>query len=222
MPGTFGNLPTARAFRLSIEGLRTERVMICVTPDAQMNRCASFGQRGCYTGLPLCDIVEEMASAAHVYGKRILGAEAFTCWRGDFLDHPATLKPLGGLGILRRSEPSQLPPLGSCSLGLNVCRGSHSFTSETVFQRSLTWWEQSKPWHEYIARCQHIASAGTVRSGYLFSWRPRAGRNVLCRRFPQPLAHHPNRPEYNFDACPPELVLDGMRVRDGASCCLQG
>jgi hypothetical protein len=26
----------------------------------------------------------------------------------------------------------------------------------TVFHRSLTWWEQSKPWHEYVARCQHM------------------------------------------------------------------
>ena len=31
-----------------------------------------FWQRGCYSGLPLCDLVEEMTSAAHVYGQPIV------------------------------------------------------------------------------------------------------------------------------------------------------
>ena len=118
-----------------------------------------FWQRGCYTGLPLCDIVEEMASAAHVYGQRIVGAEAFSSWRGDFLDHPATLKPLGdwafcaGVNRFCLSEwimqpwPQRVPGVSFLFIG-------------TVFHRSLTWWEQSKAWHEYLARCQHMLRQG--------------------------------------------------------------
>jgi len=161
--------------------------MICVTPDAQMNRCASFWQRGCYTGLPLCDIVEEMASAAHVYGKRILGAEAFTCWRGDFLDHPATLKPLGDwafcAGVNRlnfhrwvmQPWPERVPGVSFLYVG-------------TVFQRSLTWWEQSKPWHEYIARCQHMLRQGQFVADICFV-APEGGP----QRFVPPDSHSRSR-----------------------------
>ncbi|MFA5810435.1 MAG: glycosyl hydrolase, partial [Thermoleophilia bacterium] len=173
-----------------------------------------FWQRGCYSGLHLGDLVEEMASAAHVYGKRIIGAEALTGWRGDFLDHPATLKRLGdwafSAGVNRFSfsewiiQPwlDQVPGVSFLFIG-------------TVFHRSLTWWEQSKPWHEYIARCQHMLRQGQFVADVCFM-APEGG--PLRFVAPIPAADRdsiPGRPEYNFDGCPAELVLHGMKVQDG-------
>ena len=144
-----------------------------------------FWQRGCYTGLPLCDIVEEMASAAHVYGHRILSAEAFTAWRGDFLDHPATLKPLGDWafcagvnhfvfnGWVAQPWPERVPGVG--------------WMFGTQFHRTLTWWEQSKAWHDYVARCQHMLRQGQFVADVCFL-RPRAPRTVSWRPFPRPSA----------------------------------
>ena len=67
-PGTCGSLPSRRGCRLSIEAYDGTCDDLRYAGRADEPMC-EFWQRGCYTGLPLCDIVEEMASAAHVYGK---------------------------------------------------------------------------------------------------------------------------------------------------------
>ena len=77
------SLLAAKGLRLSIEAYDGTCDDLRYAGRADEPMC-EFWHRGCYTGLPLCDIVEEMASAAHVYGQRILGAEAFTNWRRRF------------------------------------------------------------------------------------------------------------------------------------------
>ena len=173
-----------------------------------------FWHRGCYSGLPLCDLTEELTSAAHVYGKPIVGAEAFTCWRGDFLDHPATLKPLGdwafcaGVNRFAFSEwvmqpwPDRVPGVSFLFIG-------------TVFHRAQTWHEASRAWHEYLARCQHVLRQGRFVADVCFV-APEGGPG----RFTAPIPASqrslvPDRPAYNFDGCPAELVQTGMTVRNG-------
>jgi len=77
------------------------------------------------------------------------------------------------------------------------------------YERTQTWWEQSKPWHEYLARCQYLLQQGRFNADicYLSSedspWRwlqPNKSRE---------------RPPYNFDACPPDVVLNRMAVKNG-------
>jgi hypothetical protein len=206
-------LAREKGLRLSIEAYDGTCDDLRYAGRADEPMC-EFWQRGCYTGLPLCDLVEEMASAAHVYGNRILAAEALTNWRGDFLDHPATLKPLSdwafsaGVNRFDFSEwimqpwPDRVPGVSFLFIG-------------TVFHRSLTWWEQSKPWHEYVARCQHILRQGQFVADVCFV-APEGGPHRFVA--PIPAAERdaiPDRPAYNFDGCPAELVLHGMKVHDG-------
>ena len=210
--GHFRELAHSKGLRLSIEGYdgTCDDLRYAGRADEPMSEF----WRGCYNGLPLSDLNESMASAAHVYGKRIIGAEAFTSGRGDFLDHPATLKPLGdwafctGINRLCFSEwilqpwPRLVPGVSFALFG-------------TVFHRSLTWWEQSKPWHEYIARCQYMLRQGQFIADICFVV-PEGGPY----RFTPPIPATtrgviPDRPEYNFDGCPAELVMEGMSVQDG-------
>ena len=95
----------------------------------------------------------------------------------------------------------------------SACRACRSCSSGPYSTASLTWWEQSKPWHEYVARCQHMLRQGRFVADVCFV-APRAARTDSWRRFPIRGAI-PDRPEYNFDGCPAELVLHGMTVRDG-------
>lgn len=169
--------------------------------------------RSCYSGLPLSDLSESMTSAAHVYGKQIIGAEAFTSFRGDFLDHPATLKPLAdwafctGINRLCISEwvmqpwPRLVPGISFSFIG-------------TVFHSSLTWWAQAKPWHDYLARCQHMLRQGHFVADICF-----LAPEGAPYRFTPPIPARtrgviPDRPGYNFDGCPAELVLKEMTVED--------
>ncbi|HUY86486.1 MAG TPA: glycosyl hydrolase, partial [Acidimicrobiales bacterium] len=210
--GHFRELAHSKGLRLSIEGYDG----IC--DDLRYAGCADEPMaefwRGCYNDLPLSDLSESMASAAHVYGRQIVAAEAFTSFRGDFLDHPATLKPLAdwafctGVNRLCFSEwivqpwPRLVPGVSFSTIG-------------TVFHRSVTWWEQSRPWHEYIARCQYMLRQGQFIADICFV-APEGGPYRFAPPIPATTRGViPDRPEYNFDGCPAELVIKEMTVQDG-------
>jgi hypothetical protein len=208
----FRNLAHDKGLRLSIEAYdgTCDDLRYAGRADEPMSEF----WRSCYSGLPLSDLSESMVSAAHVYGKNIIGAEAFTSLRGDFLDHPATLKPLAdwafctGINRLCFSEwvmqpwPRLAPGISFQAIG-------------TVFHRSSTWWAQSKPWHEYVARCQYMLRQGQFIADICFVVPEGAPY-----RFTPPIAAStrggiPDRPGYNFDGCPAELVIKEMTVQDG-------
>lgn len=210
--GHLKSLAKQRGLGLTIEGYDGTSDDQRLIGTASEPMC-EFWQRGCYTGMPLCDLVEEVASAAHVYGRPIVGAEAFTNWRGDFLDHPATLKPLGdwafaaGVNRFCYSEwimqpwPDRVPGVSFLFIG-------------TVFHRSLTWWEQSRAWNEYVARCQHMLRQGRYVADVCFLQAEGAPHRFVA---PIPVAERgaiPDRPEYNFDGCPADLVRE-MKIQAG-------
>ena len=170
-----------------------------------------YWQRPIYSGLPMGDLLEGMASAAHVYGKPIVGAEAFTARWGDFLDHPENLKPLvdwafsTGVNRLYLTEwvmqpwPDVVPGVSFLDLG-------------TVFAAGQTWWPHSDSWHTYISRAQHMLRQGRFVADICFMMPEGAPA-----RFTPPIPATqrggiPSRPPYNFDGCPPELVLREMSV----------
>ena len=209
--GHFRELARRRGLRLSIEAYdgTCDDLRYAGRADEPMTEF----WRSCYSGLPLSDLSEEMTSAAHVYGKPIIGAEAFTSTRGDFLDHPATLKPMAdwafctGVNRLCLSEWIMQP-------WPHLVPGVSFGTFGTVFQRSLTWWAEAKPWHDYLARCQHLLRQGQFVADVCFVVPEGAPY-----RFTPPIPTDvrggiPDRPQYNFDGCPAELALK-MTVQDG-------
>ena len=170
--------------------------------------------RSCYSGAPLADLNESMCSAAHVYGRNIVGSESFTAMRGDFVDHPATLKPLGdwafctGVNRICFSEWVMQP-------WRRIVPGVSFAFFGTVFHESLTWWDMARPWHQYAARCQHMLRQGSFVADICFV-APEGGPY----RFTPPIPANvrgviPNRPPYNFDGCPAELVFQ-MKVEEGS------
>lgn len=154
----------------------------------------------------------EMSSAAHVYGRPILGAEAFTAtnlekWQG----HPAVIKSLGDWAfcegvnrfVFHRyalqpwTNPDRPPGMSMGPWGLH-------------YERTQTWWELSRAWHEYLARCQFLLQQGRFVADLCF----------LCpenspQRAKSPVKSGYERPGYNFDLCPAEVVLTRMSVQDG-------
>ena len=146
-----------------------------------------------------------MASAGHVYGKRIIGAEAFTSgdqerWR----EHPALLKALGDRafceGINRFVfHRYAMQPWPDHRPGMTMGPwGQH-------YERTQTWWEQSRAWHEYLARCQFMLRQGQFVADvcYLQAEAPPLG-----------FGNHP-RPGFDWDECTDDAVLTRMSVRDG-------
>lgn len=203
-----------RGLWLSIEGYdgTVDDLRYAGRADQPMSE---FWQRPLYSGLPMSDLSEEMASAAHVYGKPIVGAEAFTSRWGDFLDYPATLKPLAdwafstGVNRLYFSEwvmqpwPQRKPGLSFQELG-------------TVFGAGVTWWPESKAWHDYVARTQYLLQQGQFVADVCFL-TPEGGPGRFTPPLPSTMRGGiPTRPPYNFDGCPPEVLLQGASVQNGS------
>lgn len=98
-------------------------------------------------------------SGAHVYGKNIVQAEAFTTLRMTWGEHPGMLKSLGdrnfALGINKMvlhvfaHNPwlDRKPGMTLDGIGL-------------YFQRDQTWFKQGKAWIDYLTRCQAMLQMG--------------------------------------------------------------
>ncbi|MEJ6981384.1 glycosyl hydrolase [Pedobacter sp. P351] len=98
-------------------------------------------------------------SAAHIYGKNIIQAEAFTTVRMAWNEHPGMLKTLQdrnyALGINKMvyhvfaHNPwmDRKPGMTLDGVGL-------------YFQRDQTWWKQGKAWVEYAERSQNLLQQG--------------------------------------------------------------
>jgi predicted GH43/DUF377 family glycosyl hydrolase len=111
---------------------------------------------------PTHDKVNDMLdaiSAAHVYGKPVVQAEAFTELRLAWDEHPGMLKALGdrnlALGINRlvlhvfTHNPwmNRRPGMSLDGIGL-------------FFQRDQTWWRPGRAWVDYLARAQALLQQG--------------------------------------------------------------
>jgi hypothetical protein len=95
---------------------------------------------------------------------------------------------------------------------LNVRPGMSMGPYGTHYERTQTWWEESKPWHQYLARCQYLLQQGLWSADICLMSAERAPNNL-----PMPIGpgRLPPRPGYNFDAAPAEAVLTRFSVRDG-------
>lgn len=160
----------------------------------------------------------EMTSAAHVYGKRIIGAEAFTANAGEkWLGHPANIKDLGDWafceGINRFVfHRYAMQPYENIKPGISMGPwGLH-------YERTQTWWEQSIGWHRYLSRCQYLLQQGLFVADICLlapeaapqTWRP--AQNSV-----QSIASEKIRDSssYNFDGCSAEALLTRASVKNG-------
>ena len=172
---------------------------------------------GATADVPMCEFwssgfdtryaVKEATSVGHVYGKPVVAAEAFTSGHRDAWQfHPASVKTLGDWafceGVNRFVVHRYIhQPFMQIRPGLSL--GPHGLH----YERTQTWWEMSRPWHEYLARCQHLLQQGHFVADILYL-SPEGAPNV----FQMPL----RAPEgFKYDACTSDALLTRVNVRDG-------
>ena len=208
--GHFRELAHQHGLRLSIEaydGVPCDEMTYAGQADEPM---AEFWSWDKYSAAYSCT---EMSSAAHVYGKPILGAEAFTATDAEkWLGHPAIVKDLGDWafceGINRfvfhryalQPWPDRRPGMSMGPWGLH-------------YERTQTWWGQAKAWHEYLARCQYLLQQGLFVADVCYLQAEGAPRRFAPPAGASTQAFY--RSGYNFDGCTPEVVLTRMKVQDG-------
>ena len=210
----FRELAQARGLRLTIEAYDAPADDLRYAGRAD-EPVAEFWQRPIYNGFPMCDLVEGMASASHVYGRNILGAESFTGVRQNYLDFPGNFKPMADWALctgINRISFSQwiMQPWPRLMPGISF--GEFG----TAFNRGLTWWEMGRPWHDYVTRCQFMLRQGRFVADICYLTAEGTPQRFVP---PIPVTERggiPDRPAHNYDGCPPELILDpATRVESG-------
>jgi len=146
------------------------------------------------------------SSAAHVYGKPITSAEAFTASQKAYLRHPAMLKKRGDWSFteginhfvlhlyIHQPDDNRIP-------GVNAW-----FSTE--FNRHNTWFEQSKTWIDYLRRCQHLLQQGQYVADVCYFIGEDAPMMTGAR--------NPELPDgYSYDYINAEVILNRLSVKGG-------
>lgn len=213
--GRFRELARERGMRLTIEAYHTcpvDELAYAGRADEPMGEFWSWSRYGAAFSCT------EMASAAHTYGKRIVGAEAFTATDAErWLGHPGNVKDLGDWafaeGINRFvfhryahqpwTNPDRPPGMSMGPWGLH-------------YERTQTWWENSGDWHAYLARCQWILQQGLFVADICLLAPEGAPTTLHGQRAFAKDGRPLERPGHNFDVASSEVVLSRMSVQGGA------
>ena len=155
----------------------------------------------------------EMASAAHTYGRTIIGAEAFTATdKEKWLGHPGNIKDLGDWAFCEGINRFVFHRYAA-QPWTNVAPGMAMGPWGLHYERTQTWWEQSKAWHEYLARCQYLLRQGLFVADALYLQAEGAPRRFNVPAGAEIAPHI--RSGYNYDGCTPEVVLTRLSVKAG-------
>jgi len=159
---------------------------------------------------PICDTVRQAASAAHIQGRRVCQAEAYTSmgpnWEEDFFD----LKDIGDQAFCAGLTRNVL-----CFYvhqpRLDIRPGYQWEAAGTHFDRNVTWWDQAGAWIGYLNRCQHLLQQGLFVADLCYFLGEGVPNFVPGKAFlrPELPAGH------DFDAITAEVLLDRLSVRDG-------
>ncbi|MDP6545946.1 MAG: glycosyl hydrolase [Phycisphaerae bacterium] len=106
-----------------------------------------------------CDTVKQAATAAHIYGKKYVQAEAYTTMGPNWEKDPYMLKDVGDLALCSGLTRNMLcfyvhQPY------LDIKPGNQWQGAGTHFDRNITWWPMSHAWMKYLARCQFMLQQG--------------------------------------------------------------
>lgn len=150
--------------------------------------------------------VRQAASAAHIYGRPINQAEAFTNFNPDWSEDPDFLKPYGDRAFCRGLTRNVLCSFVHQSTLTDV-PGYQWEHVGTHFDRNVTWWPKSNAWLAYLARCQHLLRQGRFVADILYFSGEAIPNFVLLDRKPIE--------GYDYDVIDAHALLTRAEARSG-------
>lgn len=154
--------------------------------------------------------VKQASSAAHTYGKRLVGAEGFTTIGPHWNDVPwAHMKPsfdtefCAGLNLVFNHT-------FTCSPREMGIPGQEYFAG-THFNPQVTWWNESPAFINYMKRCQFLAQRGDFVADVLYYYGDHIP-NIFGRKGSDPAGA---LPDFDYDVLSEELLLTNLAFKDG-------
>jgi hypothetical protein len=177
---------------------------------ANLGRCAipmgEFWQDGIWVESDQNKNGKQTASAAHIYGKPIVAAEAFTSMV-HWVDSPASLKPTADRAFCEGFNRFFI--FSTATHSDDGIPGTE-FYAGTHFNRKITWWRQARCFTDYVARCSLMLQQGRFVADVLFYNGDGTPNFVAPTRVDPRLGRG-----YDFDVCNTEVLLTRLTVRDG-------
>ncbi len=113
------------------------------------------------------DLIKSASSSAHIYGKRIVQAEAFTKIQKNFTMSFWDLKDIGDRAFCQGLNRNVL-----CFMVAQAASGvKPGYTWRDVgmeFPRTMTYWPMGKVWIDYLNRCHHLLQEGEFVADFLY------------------------------------------------------
>lgn len=158
----------------------------------------------------ICDTVKQAATAAHIYGKRVCQAEAWTSmgpnWEEDLFD----LKDIGDKALCAGLTRNML-----CFYvhqpRLDILPGYQWEAAGTHFDRNVTWWDMSHAWLKYLARCQHLLQQGLFVADFCYFYGEDVPNYVPVKTQMRP----PLPKGFDCDTINADVLLNRLAVKDG-------
>ncbi len=118
-------------------------------------------------------------NAAHIYGKNIVGAEAFTTLRMDWSESPQTLKAIGDRAFANGINKMIIHVMVH-NPWMNKKPGMTLDGIGLYYQRDQPWFEQSKAWIDYLTRTSALLQLGKpVVDVAVFTGEEMPSRSIL-------------------------------------------
>ena len=151
--------------------------------------------------------LKQAACAAHIFGKPVCQAEAFTSFGCDWMDDPWSMKDIGDAAFCEGLTRNVL-----CfwihQSRLDTKPGFQWVHVGTHFDCNLTWWPMSNAWLTYLARCQHMLRQGLFVADFAY---------LQSEAIPSFIPPRPSQqiPGFDYDVLNAEVLLTRATAKDG-------
>ncbi|MFC2087635.1 glycosyl hydrolase, partial [Bacteroidota bacterium] len=157
--------------------------------------------------------VKQAASASHIYGKKLVDAEAFTTWR-KWKDAPFDFKKYvdraycEGLNTITLNNfTSTSPEYGQPGLA--------GYAGQDI-NSANTWWEKSKPFMDYLSRCNYLLRQGFFIGDACYYYGDQAPNFFPSSwKIPEKPMLKGLGKGYDYDIVNSDVILNRMSVKDG-------
>jgi len=161
--------------------------------------------------------VKQASSAAHTYGRRLVGAEGFTTIGPHWNGVPwSAMKPsfdhefCAGLNLL-------FTHTFTCSPREMGIPGQEYFAG-THFNPQVTWWNEAPAFIDYFKRCQYLAQQGDFVADVVYYYGDHIP-NIATLKESDPAGALPG---FDYDVLCEELLLSSLTVQNGRLALLSG
>lgn len=157
-------------------------------------------------------LIKEIASAAHVYDKRLVSAESFTTWR-RWVDGPLNHKQLADRALCEGLNDFALHTFASSPPEAGL--PGWAYHAGTDINPAATWWPMARGLMDYLARCSYMLRQGWFVADVCYYYGDQAPN------FYPPLCNVPEKPllagldpRHDYDVCSSQVILQRMRVEN--------